>query len=51
MIYNRGNVKHFKFNSVVDESASQEEVFDKCNINELLDAALDGYSATIFAYG
>jgi Cdc6-like AAA superfamily ATPase len=44
-------LKHFKFNYVVDERTSQGELFHKCNISELLDAALDGYSATIFAYG
>ena len=47
----RGNVKHFKFNSVLDERTSQNDVFAKCAISELLDSALDGYSATIFAYG
>ena len=26
-------------------------MFSTCNVNELIDSALDGYSATIFAYG
>lgn len=47
----RGVAKSFRFNAVLDEKSTQQEVFMKCNITELLDAALDGYSATIFAYG
>jgi len=29
----------------------QEDVFEKCGVHELIDAALEGYSATVFAYG
>jgi len=25
--------------------------YKKCNVGELIDAAIEGYSATIFAYG
>jgi hypothetical protein len=25
--------------------------YKKCNVNELIDAAIEGYSATVFAYG
>ncbi|CAD8071215.1 unnamed protein product [Paramecium sonneborni] len=50
-LYYKGVAKQFRFNAVLDERCTQQEVFMKCNIQELLDAALDGYSATIFAYG
>jgi kinesin family protein 12 len=33
------------------EESSQIEVFNDCQINEMVDSALEGYSATIFAYG
>ncbi|KAM3136802.1 hypothetical protein pb186bvf_011061 [Paramecium bursaria] len=50
-IFQKGVLKSFKFNYVLDERSTQQDVFNKCNVTELLDAALDGYSATIFAYG
>jgi Kinesin motor domain len=49
---NKGaGVKAFRFNRIVDESASQSDVFHQCNVAKLLNSALDGYSATLFAYG
>jgi kinesin family protein 12 len=30
---------------------SQSECYKRCEVNELIDAAIEGYSATIFAYG
>jgi hypothetical protein len=45
------NVKAFRFNRVVDETASQSDVFHQCNVAKLLNSALEGYSATLFAYG
>lgn len=44
-------VKSFRFNRVVDEKASQSDVFHQCNVAKLLNSALEGYSATLFAYG
>lgn len=29
----------------------QEEVYEACNLEALVDAALEGYSITLFAYG
>jgi hypothetical protein len=29
----------------------QEELFETCGMQELVEAALDGYSVTIFAFG
>ena len=46
-----GEDKQFSFTAVLDETTRQNEVFSKCKVNELIDSALDGYSATIFAYG
>ncbi len=44
-------MKSFKFNYMIDDRSSQNEVFTRCHITDLLDSAMDGYSATIFAYG
>lgn len=32
-------------------AAAQEEVFQQCGVEELLDTVLDGHCATLFAYG
>ena len=40
-----------QFNTVHDPSTSQQEFFENCAITDLLDAALDGFTATVFAYG
>lgn len=47
----RGTTKHYRFNAVLNEDSSQEEVFYRCNIDQILESALDGYSTTFFAYG
>lgn len=47
----RGNSKSFRFNYVLSEKESQDKAFDDLAIEEFIDAALEGYSATIFAYG
>ena len=39
------------FDSVHEGTTSQEELFRGCGMPELLEAALDGYTATVFAYG
>jgi kinesin family protein 4/21/27 len=42
----------FKFDHVFDYRASQEEVFEGCNIeSQYINKVLEGYHATIFAYG
>ena len=49
---NKGaGVKSFRFNRVIDEKASQSDVFHQCNCSKLINSALEGYSATLFAYG
>lgn len=32
-------------------NSNQKSCYQSCNINELIDSAIDGYSATVFAYG
>ena len=49
-IFRKG--KHeYKFNTVLGSDATQKDVFEKCQVHEMIDSAMDGYSATIFAYG
>ena len=43
--------RSFVFDSVHDRQTSQAELFDGCGVPALIDAALDGYTATVFAYG
>lgn len=43
--------KSYEFNNVLDPTSSQAKVYERLNVNELIDAAIEGYSATIFAYG
>ena len=47
----RGMTKDFAFQAVVPEDAGQAEFFEASGAKRLLDAAMDGYSSTIFAYG
>lgn len=47
----KGGAKQFRFNAVLNENTSQQEVFSKCGVNELIDSALEGYATTILAYG
>ena len=47
----RGMTKDFSFQAVVTEDAGQGEFFEASGAKRLLDAALDGYASTIFAYG
>lgn len=48
---NNSLLKHsFRFNGVIDMSASQEEVFDRVGVAAVQNA-LDGFNSTIFAYG
>ncbi len=52
MVPNGKRVKDqtFGFDRIFDENATQEEVFEATTKN-LLDSVLDGYNATVFAYG
>ena len=43
--------RSMRFDSIHDRSTTQGEFFERCGITTLLDAALNGYTATVFAYG
>ena len=45
-----GSKLRFKFSHVFDMQATQDEVFDTV-AKQMIDAFLDGYNGTIFAYG
>jgi len=47
----KGKGKQFMFNAVLGEKCQQIDVFQMCGVHELINSALDGYAATIFAYG
>ena len=41
----------YQFNQCFGQECSQEELFGRCGVLPLLDHVLEGYSATVFAYG
>ncbi|XP_042194620.1 kinesin-like protein KIF12 isoform X1 [Callorhinchus milii] len=43
--------KIFTFNAVFDQEASQQDIFDRCNMQRLISLALTGYACTVFAFG
>jgi hypothetical protein len=43
--------KEFAFDHVLGPAATQEDVFKSCNVDKLIDKVVEGYHATIFAYG
>lgn len=43
--------KPFTFNTIFDDRASQNQVFEECGIRDLIEKALDGFSCTVFAFG
>ena len=43
--------RSFGFDTVLGGDTTQEEFFHGCGVTGLLDAVLDGYTATVFAYG
>lgn len=45
-----GNSKEFTFDSVYDDNATQETVFNSC-VKPLVESCFYGFNATIFAYG
>ena len=47
----RGSQKSYQFNYVLSPKDNQARCYERCNVGELLDAAIEGYSATVFAYG
>ena len=45
------STKEFRFNQVLGPSCTQEEVFYRTRIDQLIEKVIDGYHVTIFAYG
>lgn len=43
--------KGFKFDVILDPYDAQADVFHKTNIHNIINKTLDGFNATIFAYG
>lgn len=43
--------KNFRFDKIIDSQYSQEEVFEQLQIKGLITKVMDGFHATIFAYG
>lgn len=43
--------KGFKFDTILDPYDSQADVFHKCRVHHIVDKVLEGFNATIFAYG
>ena len=42
-------VKQFQYDSVFGPNTTQEDIFEECS--GMMESALDGYSACVFAYG
>lgn len=45
-----GSERAFTFDYAFEPSAAQEDVYETC-VRKLVEAALDGYNATVLAYG
>jgi hypothetical protein len=45
-----GNDQGFSFDHVFGEETMQEQIYDQCVV-DLIDAAFEGFNATILAYG
>ncbi|CAG9327811.1 unnamed protein product [Blepharisma stoltei] len=43
--------KIFKFDQVLDQTTSQQDFFESCNLSILISKLLSGFNVTIFAYG
>jgi excinuclease UvrABC helicase subunit UvrB len=47
----RGSQKSYQFNYVLGPGDNQQKCYQRCKVEELIEAAIEGYSATVFAYG
>lgn len=45
------SLKEYGFDCVLDEKATQEDVYRGCGMDYLVSKALEGYNSTIFLYG
>jgi hypothetical protein len=46
-----GHGRRFTFNHVLPELFQQNDVWEQCHVQHMVDSCFDGYNATIFAYG
>ena len=46
-----GRNRRFTFDRVLPPACTQEEVYDICGVDSLVDGCFSGYNSTIFAYG
>eukprot|EP00195_Chlamydomonas_chlamydogama_P013464 CAMPEP_0202909328 /NCGR_PEP_ID=MMETSP1392-20130828/49024_1 /ASSEMBLY_ACC=CAM_ASM_000868 /TAXON_ID=225041 /ORGANISM="Chlamydomonas chlamydogama, Strain SAG 11-48b" /LENGTH=1054 /DNA_ID=CAMNT_0049599039 /DNA_START=77 /DNA_END=3241 /DNA_ORIENTATION=+ len=47
----RSGARSYDFDACLTGSTSQDELFELCGMQELVEAALNGYSVTVFAFG
>ncbi|KAG2440414.1 hypothetical protein HYH02_010302 [Chlamydomonas schloesseri] len=47
----RSGARSYEFDACLPGQTTQEELYDICGLSELVDAALDGYCVTVFAFG
>ncbi|WIA39218.1 hypothetical protein OEZ86_005342 [Tetradesmus obliquus] len=47
----RPDAKAYTFDACLTGSTTQAQLFDTCGIDELVEAAVDGYCCTVFAFG
>mmetsp|Transcript_24646 Transcript_24646/g.67171 ORF Transcript_24646/g.67171 Transcript_24646/m.67171 type:complete len:806 (+) Transcript_24646:283-2700(+) len=47
----RSGAKSYSFDACLPGKTTQAELFETCGMHELVEAALDGYAVTIFAFG
>ncbi|GFR41524.1 hypothetical protein Agub_g2220 [Astrephomene gubernaculifera] len=48
---NRSGARSYEFDACLAGNTTQEDLFEICGLQELVEAALDGYCVTIFAFG
>ncbi|GLC51703.1 hypothetical protein PLESTB_000530800 [Pleodorina starrii] len=47
----RSGARSYEFDACLPGNTTQEELYDTCGLQELVEAALDGYCVTVFAFG
>ncbi|EFJ44812.1 kinesin-like protein [Volvox carteri f. nagariensis] len=47
----RSGARSYEFDACLPGNTTQDELYDTCGLQELVEAALDGYCVTVFAFG
>ncbi|GIL67866.1 hypothetical protein Vafri_21146 [Volvox africanus] len=47
----RSGARSYEFDACLPGNTTQEELYETCGLQELVEAALDGYCVTVFAFG